>query len=143
VEESRVNSIRSGQAATVTVEALGRPVSGRISEIVPAVDSGSRAYTVKIDLPAASALRSGMFGRAVFSQGTRRVLAVAEAAVAERGQLVSVMVVEGGAARTRLITVGERRGGSVEVLSGLTAGETVISPLPAALADGARVEVRQ
>jgi RND family efflux transporter MFP subunit len=143
VEESRVNSIRSGQAATVTIEALGRPVSGRISEIVPAVDPGSRAYTVKIDLPAASALRSGMFGRAVFSQGTRRVLAVAEAAVAERGQLVSVMVVEGGAARTRLITVGERRGGSVEVLSGLTAGETVISPLPAALADGARVEVRQ
>ena len=44
------------------------------------MDPGSRAYTVKIDLPAAPGLRSGMFGRAVFSQGERQVLAVPAAA---------------------------------------------------------------
>ena len=143
VEESRAASIRAGHAATVTIEALPRPVASRVSEVVPAVDPGSRAYIVKIDLPAAPGLRSGMFGRAVFSQGERQVLAVPAAAVAERGQLASVMVAENGVARTRLITAGEKRGGDVEVLSGLTAGEKVIYPVPAALADGVRVEVRQ
>ena len=142
VEESHLGSVKIGQAVTVTLETPAAPVQGRVSEIVPAVDPGSRAYTVKIDLPALPQLRSGMFGRAVFVQGSRQVLAVPAAAVVERGQLVSVMVVEDGVARTRLITAGEKRDGQVEVLSGLNPGEKVISPLAANLADGSRVEVR-
>jgi len=144
VEESRVKSIHVGQPVAVSLEALGRTLDTRVSEIVPAVDAASRAYTVKIDLPALAhlqtELRSGMFGRAVFSSGARNVLAVPAAAVTERGQLQSVMVADGGYAHTRLITVGRKSGEKVEVLSGLNAGENVVCPLPPALADGARVE---
>ena len=61
----------------------------------------------------------------------------------ERGQLQSVFVMEDGCARTRLVTTGERRQTAVEVLSGLSEGEKLVSPAPAGLADGARVEVRQ
>ena len=140
VEESRVKSIHTSQAVSVNLEALGRTLDAHVSGIVPAVDASSRAYTVKIDLPALAQLRSGMFGRAVFSNGTRSVLAVPAAAVTERGQLQSVMVADGGYAHTRLVTVGQKSGDKVEVLSGLSAGEKVICPLPPALADGARVE---
>ena len=84
-----------------------------------------------------------MFGRAVFGMGSRKVVAVPSAALIERGQLQSVLVVEDGVARTRLVTTGRRSGEAVEVLSGLSEGEKVVAPLPAALADGARVEVRQ
>jgi len=140
VEESRVKSIHVGQPVAVSLEALGRTLDTRVSEIVPAVDAASRAYTVKIDLPALAQLRSGMFGRALFSSGARNVLAVPAAAVTERGQLQSVMVADGGYAHTRLITVGRKSGDKVEVLSGLSAGEKVVCPLPPALADGARVE---
>ena len=76
---------------------------------MPAVDAASRTYTVKIDLPASPQLRSGMFGRALFAVGARPVLAVPAAAVIERGQLQSVMVAEDGAARTRLVTTGQRQ----------------------------------
>ena len=140
VEESRVKSIRAGQAVSVNLEALSRTLEARVSEIVPAVDAASRAYTVKIDLPALAELRSGMFGRAVFSNGTRNVLAVPAAAVTDRGQLQSVMVADGGSAHTRLVSIGQKSGDKVEVLSGLSAGEKVIYPLPPGLADGARVE---
>ena len=75
VEESRVKSIHAGQPVAVNLEALGRTLDAHVSEIVPAVDAASRAYTVKIDLPALAQLRSGMFGRAVFSSGARNVLA--------------------------------------------------------------------
>jgi multidrug efflux pump subunit AcrA (membrane-fusion protein) len=50
------------------------------------------------------------------------------------------VVDEGGAARLRLVTLGARQGERVEVLSGLAAGERVAAPVPAGLADGARVE---
>jgi multidrug efflux pump subunit AcrA (membrane-fusion protein) len=53
------------------------------------------------------------------------------------------MAADNGVARTRLVTTGHRQGDRVEVLSGLVAGEKVIAPVPANLADGARVEVRQ
>lgn len=142
VEESRLASIHTGQGVNVSLDALDRTIPARVGEIVPAVDAASRTYTVKIDLPALPQLRSGLYGRAVFAGGVRQALMVPEQAVSERGQLQSVMVAENGTARTRLITLGHRQNGRVEVLSGLTAGEKVISPAPAALADGARVEVR-
>jgi RND family efflux transporter MFP subunit len=143
VEESKIGSIRRGQAVQVALEALGRQVSARVSEIVPAVDAASRAYVVKIDLPAASELRSGMFGRALFPMGARKVLAAPAQAVVERGQLQSVFVVEDGAAHARLITVGQRSDGAVELLSGIKDGEQVASPVPPALRDGAKVEIRK
>jgi RND family efflux transporter MFP subunit len=142
VEESRLASVRVGQSVAVSLDALDRSLTARVSEIVPAVDATSRAYLVKIDLPASPQLRSGIFGRALFPVATRQVLALPQAAVQERGQLQSVLVAEEGIARTRLVTTGARANGQVEVLSGLSAGEKVIFPAPPGLGDGARVEVR-
>jgi RND family efflux transporter MFP subunit len=142
VEESKLPVVKTGQNVEVGLEALDRRLAARVSEIGPAVDAASRTYTVKIDLPAVANLRSGMFGRAWFPMRARQVLAVPSAALVERGQLQSVFVVEQGAARMRLVTTGKRAAGAVEVLSGLSQGENVVSPVPAALADGAPVQVR-
>ncbi len=142
VDESRIASVKAGQAVEVTLDALDRKLNTRVSEIVPAVDAASRTYIVKIDLPAEAHLRSGMFGRAEFPLGTRPALAIPAAAVVERGQLQSVFVVDNGEARSRLITAGRRSNGAVEALSGLSAGESVVSPVPPGLQDGARLEVR-
>ncbi len=143
MDESKLPFVKTGQTVEVALEALDRRLTARVSEIVPAVDAASRAYTVKIDLPALPNVRSGMFGRAWFPMGARKVVAVPAAAVVERGQLQSVFVVEDGVARNRLVTTGKRQPDAVEVLSGLSEGEKVVSPVPPGLADGARVEVRQ
>jgi RND family efflux transporter MFP subunit len=142
VEESRLASVRTGQTVPVTLAALDRTVDARVSEIVPAVDAASRTYIVKLDLPAIPNLRSGVFGRAAFPLAARTVLSIPADALIERGQLQQVFVIEDGQARLRMITTGGRAAAGVEVLSGLTAGEKVVSPVPAGLADGARVEVR-
>ena len=142
VDESKLPFVKAGQPVEVVLEALDRRLPARVSEIVPAVDAASRAYTVKIDLPAMPNVRSGMFGRAWFPMGARKAVTIPSAAVVERGQLQSVYVIDNGIARNRLITTGKRRPGAVEVLSGLSEGEKVVSPVPPDLADGARVEVR-
>jgi len=143
VDESRLPFVKTGQAVEVALEALDRRLAARVSEVVPAVDSASRAYIVKIDLPSGPNLRSGMFGRAYFPMGSRTVVAIPPAAMVERGQLQSVFVIENSLAHTRLVTSGTRGPNAVEVLSGLSEGEKVVSPLPSGLVDGARVEVRQ
>lgn len=142
IEESKLSAIRVGQPVSVTLDGTDRAVDARVSEIAPAVDAASRSYIAKIDLPALPVLHSGMFGRAAFQLGTRPVLPIPGAAVTERGQLQSVFVAEGGVARTRLITLGDKANSQVEVLSGLNAGEKLIFPLPVNLADGARIEVK-
>ncbi len=142
VEESRVAAIRVGQPVSVILDGIDHQLAARVSEIVPAVDAASRSYTVKIDLPTLPALRSGAFGRASFSLDSRLTLTIPAAAMTERGQLQSVLVAENGMAHTRLITAGQKTNDQVEVLSGLTAGEKVIFPVPRGLSDGARVEMR-
>jgi RND family efflux transporter MFP subunit len=142
VEESRIQFVKPGQSVEVALDALDRKLTARVSEIVPAVDAASRAYTVKIDLPALSNLRSGMFGRACFPLGSRSVLAIPAQALVVRGQLQSVFAVEDGFAHARLVTTGTHTETGVEVLSGLTEGERIVNPIPSGLFDGSPVEVR-
>lgn len=140
VEEARLASLRPGATVEVRLGDAEESISGRIGEIVPSIDPGSRSGIVKIDLPAsAKNLRTGAFGRAIFpgdSGNHRDALTVPANAVVERGQLQSVFLAENGFARLRLVTLGATRGGRVEVLSGLDGGEKLILPPLGNLADG-------
>ncbi len=141
VEESLLPLVRVGQSVNIAVESIER--SAPIQEIVPAVDAASRAFTVKIALPPHPHLRSGMFGRANIPAGVTKSLAIPAAALHRQGSLDVVYVSAQGVARARMVTVAERRGDGVRVLTGLAEGEQVIHPLPSNLTDGAPVEVRQ
>jgi multidrug efflux pump subunit AcrA (membrane-fusion protein) len=141
VEENRLGKIRPGMAVQVLLDAVGTPQQGRVEEIVPAMDPGSRSFTVKIGV-AGGLLRSGMFGRARFAMGEKKALLVPASAVVKKGQVEQVYVVENGVARARLVTTGAAYGERIEILTGLRAGETVVAPVPAELRDGSPVEVR-
>lgn len=142
VEEAQLGSTRVGDPVTVQLDAFDRTIPARVTEIVPSVDPASRAFTVKIDLPGLPRLRSGIFGRARFTRGSHPVIAIPEAAISQQSQVESVMVVEDGFAHTRLITTGAKQGDQVEVLSGLNAGDQVVSPRQPNLNDGERAESR-
>ena len=140
VEEGFLKATRVGQPVAVKLDSFDQTIAARVAEIVPSVDPASRAFIVKIDLPGLAGLRSGAYGRAQFSRGTRAAVAVPVAAVSSQGQVESVLVADEGFARARLVTTGQRQGDLVEILSGLRPGENVVSPRPVGLADGARVE---
>jgi multidrug efflux pump subunit AcrA (membrane-fusion protein) len=141
VAESQVGSVHLGDAAAVTIDALAdKPVSGKVSVIVPASDPASRSLVVKLDLPADAGLHSGMFGRAEFVVGHRNAITVPATAIVQRGQLTFVYLVDAdGNARLRLVRPGPRRGERVEVLSGLNADERVIVTKADGVKDGERV----
>lgn len=141
IEEARLKEIRVGTPVAVKLDAVEQEVKGTVNEIVPALEPGSRTFTAKINLPASSNIRSGMFGRAVFRMGEKQAVQIPESAVRRSGQLEQVFVVEQGVARARLVTTGARIDGRVEILSGLSGGETLAAETPAGLADGSKVEV--
>ena len=146
-DEEQVHRIATGAKVPVTLDALGEddqghPVllDGTVAEIVPSADPISRTFVVKIDLPQNPAIRSGMFGRARFDVGQKQTITIPETAVFHRGQLAGVyVVVEDNIARLRLITVGERYGSGVEVLSGLEPGERVVADKTGEVSDGGGV----
>ncbi|MBL8208163.1 MAG: efflux RND transporter periplasmic adaptor subunit [Blastocatellia bacterium] len=142
VEESQLRNIRLGATAIVTIDALGQEeMSGRVVEIVPAADPASRSYTVKIDIPGKSLLRSGLFGKARFVSGEREILVVPSKAILQRGQLNYVYVVDAsGIARMRLITLGKQSGDRVEVLSGLSNSERIVSDGTSLNREGVKVQ---
>jgi RND family efflux transporter MFP subunit len=142
VEASRIGNIQANEQVQVRIDALGGlDLTGRVAEIVPVADPASRSHTVKIDLPAQASLRSGSYGRASFATGQKQAITVPQHAVIERGQLISVFVVDdSGIARVRLIKTGKTYGDRVEVLSGLNEGERIVVDRLEAVSDGSRVE---
>lgn len=142
VEESHAAAIHIADPVIVEIGPQPAQIAGTVGEIVPNIDIASRAFLVKIDLPAsAGAIQPGTFARVGFASGSRPRLVVPSAAITSLGALDRVLVIDGGRARLRMITLGEARGPWTEVLSGLTAGEQVVLA-PPRLRDGTPVEVR-
>ena len=143
VEESKLGTVHLNDQVHVALEALGNTdLTATVEEIVPAADPSTRSYTVKIALPnvADAHFRSGLYGKARFITGQRKILSVPQTAVTQQGQLTGVFVVDrSGVARLRFVKTGNRVGDRVELLSGLSEGEEIISDGIASLRDGIRV----
>ena len=143
VEESKLGTINLNDQVHVMLEALGNmDLVGAVEEIVPAADPATRSYIVKVALANAGDihLRSGLYGKARFVTGQRKILSVPQTAIAQQGQLAGVFVVDqSGVARLRLVKTGRVIGDRVELLSGLNEGEEIVSEGIASLRDGVRV----
>jgi RND family efflux transporter MFP subunit len=116
-----------GQEVSVRFETLQRDVAAHIEVIAPMADPQSRTFQIKAALPAQPELRPGIFGALRVTCGTHQALLIPATAVTRTGQLESVRVFTDGEARVRHIRTGKAYGDQVEVLSGLQAGEKVVT----------------
>jgi RND family efflux transporter MFP subunit len=145
VDESDLRYVREGQDVPLRLDAYpDQPITARVVQIVPAADAQSRTFLVKLEMPKLTNLRSGLSVTAFFPRGTRESLFVPTSAVVNRGALRGVYVLDQNqVASLRYVTVGSASEGRLEVLSGLTANESVVAaPSDRELA-GKRIEVQQ
>jgi multidrug efflux system membrane fusion protein len=144
VNENDLRYVRTAQQVSVAIDALDNAgLNGKVVQIVPAADSASRTFLVKIELPTDTRLRSGLFGRAQFSRGKRQSLLIPRSAVVERGQLLGIYVLDQNKiASLRYITLGKPSGEDVEVLAGLQYGERLVAKPGAVDLNGKRIEVQ-
>jgi len=126
VREGLIATVAPGTTLRVDLPAAATSLDGTVSEIQPSADPQSRTFTVRVDLPAAEGIHPGMFGRLRLPVGEREVVRVPADAVARVGQLETVRTRIDDRWQRRLVTTGTRfEDGTVEVLSGLTGGETI------------------
>jgi RND family efflux transporter MFP subunit len=139
--------LRSSQAG-LKVEFPGLPPAQRWFEpapdqvqLLPTVDAATHTVQLRVKLPVAQpGLVPGLFARVWLSGAAAAAaprLYMPAAAVVRRAELSGVYVVDAkGAAVLRQVRLGRTQGDSVEVLSGVSAGERVaLDPQAAARAD--------
>jgi RND family efflux transporter MFP subunit len=145
INESDLAFVRIGQPVPVLMDALGSdPLPGKVVQVVPAADPGSRSFLIKVELPADFRLRSGLFGRAQFSHGERRAMLVPLTAVVERGQMQGVFLLDQNkVAALHYVTLGKPAGDQVEVLAGLQDGDSLVARPGTLELDGKRVEAQR
>jgi RND family efflux transporter MFP subunit len=118
---------RTGMEVTVRIDALGQTTSAQIDEISPEVDPQTRTQLIKIALPAIEGLQPGYFGWLEQACDQHETLLIPASAVQHIGQLEVVKVLSEGRQIMRHIRTTKTFGDQIEVISGLHAGETVIT----------------
>ncbi|MGZ4999670.1 MAG: efflux RND transporter periplasmic adaptor subunit [Methylomonas sp.] len=123
-----LSQLKSGMQVPVRVDTLNQPLTGLVEEMAPEIDPKTRTRQIKVKLPPSQGLQHGQFGWLELAcQGQQPSLLIPASAVVRYGQLETVKVVEGQQLKTRHIRTGKRYGDRQEVLSGLQAGETILS----------------
>ncbi len=130
VYEYEAPFVKVGQRAEIQLSYYpGKTWQGRISFVYPAVDPATHTMKVRIELPNPGLqLKPQMFADVTLRIDYGNQLVVPQEAVLDSGQEQRVFVAhEGGNFEPRRITIGAKVDGKVVVLSGLKAGETVVT----------------
>ena len=108
-----------------------------------AANAQTQLYTVTLTLPAdAGDLLSGMFADITFhTDQVSGAIVIPSEAILTSGSTEYVFVVEGDTARYVEVVTGLTGSGVTEILSGLTAGQTLVTVGQSYLSDGDTVRV--
>jgi RND family efflux transporter MFP subunit len=117
-------------------------VSGRVRAVSPGVDSTSRTGTAYIELPEPGALKVGAFVQGRILTQRSPGLSVPAAAVVMRDGYAYVFTVDGeGIAHRKRVSAGASQGDRIEILQGLSTGDSVVSEGAGFLGEGDRVKI--
>ncbi|MBG6060727.1 RND family efflux transporter MFP subunit [Flavobacterium sp. CG_9.1] len=145
VNENQVAGLKLGNSISVTASVYpDAQFSGKITFIAPKSDA-SLNFPVEIEIAntASNDLKAGMYGTAAFSASKQKQSLMVVPRNAFVGSVSSneIFVIENGTAKLKTVTAGRILGDKVEVLNGLSEGETVIVTGQINLQDGSKVDV--
>jgi multidrug efflux pump subunit AcrA (membrane-fusion protein) len=129
VIEKDISKVKLGQKAHIRVDAYPQEeFTGRVTSINPAIDLASRTAPVEITISNLNhKLNSGMFAQVEIVIGEKpKAILIPSYSILESEDQKSVYVVENGKAVSRVVEIGNYQGDSVEVISGLKSGDTLI-----------------
>ena len=130
VFQTDVAQMKPGDKAQITVDSYpGRLFTGRVEEILPQIDMATRTVRVRLEVANAGlALKPGMFVNVTLKTKLGRQLVIPASAVFQSGTRQLVFLNRGdGNLEPKEITVGTRAGDFFPVLTGLTAGQSIVT----------------
>jgi HlyD family secretion protein len=139
VAEIDLMRLASGQA--VSMIAVGAPerLSGSVRLVEPTIDTTTRLGRARVTIDTSAGVRAGMFMDAEILVAERETVAVPVTAVGSSPAGSTVMKVADGTVSRTLVKTGIRDGGWVEIVEGISAGDTVVTKAGAFVRDGDRI----
>lgn len=146
VPEGELNALHIGQTANVSIAALDKTFAGKITEIGSIADPSSRAFTIKIEIVnTGMEIRPGMIAEAriIITKPKTGIQLPTECIISDLANQSFVFVVDknGQKAFKRKVSLGKMVANKIEILSGLTMGETVITSGQTKLSDGVLISI--
>jgi RND family efflux transporter MFP subunit len=145
IPERELRVLRKGLEVFMALDAWpGETFAGEIIRMSPVIDPATGTFRVTAAIQDRDdKLKPGLFGRVEILYDLRQgVPVIPRSAVITEDERSHVFVVgEDGSAARRIIKLGYERGGVIEVVDGLSSGETVVTAGKGSLSDGARVEI--
>jgi len=145
VIESDLPKVEVGREVSINVDSWDEPFSGRISEISPVLDISSRSAKVEIVLSNPDLrLKPGMFSKVTIPLQIRKGAIILSRSAIIRSVVsgeYSVFIIDSGISKQRQIGLGLSKGDIVEIRSGLSSGEQVVTAGQHSLRDGDKVKI--
>jgi membrane fusion protein (multidrug efflux system) len=146
VSEKYLSQLKLGQSVTITTNAYpGKEFLGKIAYISPTINAEDRTISLYADIPNDDRLlTAGLFVNVVQSLGMQEqaVLIPSESVVATiDGQKVFKIV--SGKAISVPVKIGQRNVNNVQILSGLSQGDIVVTAGQEKLKDGTTVDTKR
>lgn len=140
--EVMLSVVEAGQSVVVQVDAFpGEDFVGEVYAIDPRIEASGRSVTLRALVPNPDGrLRPGLFARVgIIFERRENAIMIPERALVPIQSRQTVFVVENGIVSLRDVTLGGRKGGDVEITSGLSAGDTIITGGQMKLREGSAV----
>ncbi len=143
VSEALMPKLSAGDAADVQVSAANQSFEAVIRSIDRSSNPQTKLYAVTLSLPAETdGLLAGMFADVTFhTDVSEDTIVVPTEAVLTRGETRYVFTVENGVAKYAEVTTGLTGNGVTEILTGLSAGQQLVTVGQAYLSDGDPVRI--
>ena len=136
IPEAMILRIKKDDKLSVFVPSVDLTIEGVVAEVSPIADPSSRSAPIKLRISPDPRLRSGQFARVTLAMDQAETLTVPALAVIPFGQMELVFIADNNKAKLRLVRSGTRSDDHIEILSGLSEGETVITQGNHNLLDG-------
>jgi membrane fusion protein, multidrug efflux system len=147
VPSSDYGKVKLNAPVTLTMDALPDvEVTGQVTRVVPMVQERNRSFELIARVPGQKVLVAGLFARAeIYVREVKGALLVPPSAVVRDGanpDRADVFVVANNKAERREISLGVEQPDAIQVIKGLSGGETVVIDPPVSLTSGATVQVQ-
>ncbi|MFN8358142.1 MAG: efflux RND transporter periplasmic adaptor subunit [Spirosomataceae bacterium] len=145
VADSYLGTVRKGDAVTIKFPDLNKEISGRINFVSATVNPLKRTFDVEIPIPNVEGLvkPNQLATVLVNDKSTASAIVIEQNIVqsTDEGDLVYVAVTEGSkkVAKARKVKLGMSYNGNIEIVSGLQAGDLLITQGYQELTDGQEI----
>jgi len=145
VSESYFTKVKVGMPVNIQLDVYeNETFTGKVSLIYPIIDETTHTFGVQVAINNTNMkVRPGMFARVTLNFGAAQSIVIPDAAVQKQtgSNDKYVFVVENGISKYRKVELGQHLDDNYEILSGVNAGDIVVTAGQTRLIDGTEVEI--